>query len=46
VTPQTCDASKSSYISLTRTLRSHYQGFAVHGILYTILPLKIRKHTE
>jgi len=30
---------KESYISLTRTSRSHYQGFAVHGILYTILPL-------
>jgi len=37
---------KDSYTLLIRTLRSHNQRFAVHGILYTILPLKISKNTE
>jgi hypothetical protein len=37
---------KDCYSLLTRTLPSYNQGFAVHAILYTILPLKIRKNTE
>jgi hypothetical protein len=37
---------KYSYILLTSDLRSRTEGFAVHGISYTSLSLKIRKPTE
>jgi hypothetical protein len=48
VAPQTCEASKRQFTDtlLTRNLHSHSQRFAVHGILYAILPHKIRKNTE